>query len=435
MPNGPLEAVVRHIRTLTAQPPAVGETDGRLLGRFASRRDEAAFAELVRRHGPLVHGVCRHVLGNEHDAEDAFQATFLVLADKAASLGGLHSLAGWLHGVACRTALNARKMAMRRHKHERRAGPAAGPDDSPPSVAELRELQAILDEEIGRLPEKYRAPFVLCCLEGRSKPEAAAELGWKEGTVSSRLAQARDLLRRRLAGRGVALSAALAAYALHEWTLPGALAVEAVRGALALAMGRMAEAGSAQAVGFARGTLKGLAAARTKAAVAWVALSLATAGAGLTAYPGLVPDRSPAAPAPPITAAKAALPAAGGREEAASPNRMARRLVGMWKPPLPLPGAVGPSLIEFKDGGASEWTSNASGYRVSYRVTGEDTLVLSPAPDCAVEPREVRFRLTDDTLTLLIPGGVLRLSSIAGGHYQNWELRYPDGMILHRHAE
>ncbi|HEX4611942.1 MAG TPA: sigma-70 family RNA polymerase sigma factor, partial [Urbifossiella sp.] len=144
-----------------------GLADDELLGRFITGRDDAAFAELVRRHGARVLRVCRHALGDAHDAEDAFQATFLVLARKAAGLRGVRSLAGWLHGTAVRTAQNARRVAMRRRRREREAARPDGPP--PPDPAPLRDLQAILDEEVGRLPEKYRAPFVLCFLDGRSR--------------------------------------------------------------------------------------------------------------------------------------------------------------------------------------------------------------------------------------------------------------------------
>jgi hypothetical protein len=191
-------------------------------------------------------------------------------------------------------------------------------------------------------------------------------------------------------------------------------------------------------VAFARGALKSLAAARMKAVAAWVALGLVAAGAGFTAYPGLVSDRPTGGPAgttkPALTAVGDSVPSPPRREESDERKALARRLLGMWKPPLPL-GNSAPSLIEFKEGGTSEWTSDAAGYRVSYRVTGEDTLELFPAPDCAVEPRQVRFRLVDNTLTLLFPGGVLRLSSVAGGQYQSWELRCPEGMTLHRQGE
>src|SRR5262249_53157231 len=202
---------VRQIRRLAGEPFS-DQDDASLLNQFAVGRDERAFEMLVRRHGRLVRSVCRHVLHSEEDIEDAFQATFFVLARRAGAICKRESLASWLHGVALRVALNARKSAMRRQRRENR--PDTREPEQPVSEAALRELQAILDEEVQRLPEKLRAPFVLCCLEGKSKAEAACVLKWKEGTVSGRLARARECLRNRLTQRGVSLSAALCAVAV-----------------------------------------------------------------------------------------------------------------------------------------------------------------------------------------------------------------------------
>src|SRR5262245_59467150 len=167
---------------------AGGETDAELLGRFLDRRDEAAFALLVRRHGPMVYGVCRRLLPTDQDAEDAFQATFLVLARKARAAAP-REVGNWLFGVARRAALLSRRSIARRRE---RVG------DVPERPATPRdELRAVLDEELSRLPDTYRTVIVLCDLEGRTRREAAAMLGWPEGTVAGRLARARELLARR----------------------------------------------------------------------------------------------------------------------------------------------------------------------------------------------------------------------------------------------
>jgi RNA polymerase sigma-70 factor (ECF subfamily) len=183
-----------------AAPGVEDPTDGQLLERFVSRRDEAAFAALVRRHGPAVRGVCRRVLGDAHHAEDASQAVFLVLTRKAASLGRRKSLAGWLRAVAYRTALKARGNVARRWACERRVVPL--PTVAPPDEVIRREVRTTLDEELSRLPECYRAPLVLCYLEGRTNEDAARELGWPAGSISYRLARGRAILRARLAHRG-----------------------------------------------------------------------------------------------------------------------------------------------------------------------------------------------------------------------------------------
>jgi RNA polymerase sigma factor (sigma-70 family) len=185
------------------EPQLAPATDRDLLRAFADRRDEAAFAALVGRHGPVVYGVCRRVLGDGPDAEDAFQAAFLVLARKPGRVGRPEQLGGWLYAVAVRCARRARAAREVRRRRERPMPdvPAPRPD---PDWADVRPM---LDEAIAALPEKLRSALVLCELEDVPRPEAAARLGVPEGTLSSRLARGKDALRRRLLKRGVALSA------------------------------------------------------------------------------------------------------------------------------------------------------------------------------------------------------------------------------------
>jgi RNA polymerase sigma factor (sigma-70 family) len=225
-----LGTVVRLARKLAGPAEGHAATDRQLLERFAAHREEWAFAVLVERHGPAVLAVCRHLL-DAHDADDAFQATFLVLARKARSVAWHESVGGWLHAVAHRIALKARGDAARRRRRERRF---AGVLPIQPAADVLgQELRAALDGELGRLPARYHQPVVLCYLEGQTVEQAARQLLCPAGTVKSRLARARELLRSRLTRRGLALSAAAVAAALGQQhahaAVPAALADATVR--------------------------------------------------------------------------------------------------------------------------------------------------------------------------------------------------------------
>jgi RNA polymerase sigma factor (sigma-70 family) len=218
MPRGSTRDVLRHLTTLCHSGVLGNLNDEQLLERFIELSDESAheaFATIVLRHGPMVFGVCTRVLRDTHAAEDAFQATFLVLARKATSVIPREKVANWLYGVAYRTASEARVRAARRRAREEKV--AAGLRVHTTDEAVHNELRAILDDELSCLPARYRGPIVLCELEGLTRQEAAQRLGVPEGTVSSRLARAKERLRDRLARRGLALpTGAVSLVAIRE---------------------------------------------------------------------------------------------------------------------------------------------------------------------------------------------------------------------------
>ena len=299
MPTDTIGGAQVRLRRFLFQAAADGASDGRLLEWFLARGDGAAFAALVRRHGPMVLGVCRRVLRDWHDAEDAFQATFLVLVRRAASIAPREAVGPWLYGVAYRTALKARVAAARRRRKERQAPADPADRAEPDGGAEWRPL---LDEELSRLPDKYRAAVVLCDLEGKSRRDAAACLRVAEGTLSSRLARARRILARRLARRGVTPGSVGAAVA----PLPGLLHTT-VEAATRFAAGQAA-AGvvSAHVAALTEGVHRAMVLAKWKAASLFLAVVLAAGvTAGLVAGPCLA-DKPAAGPA--VNVAKAEKP-------------------------------------------------------------------------------------------------------------------------------
>jgi RNA polymerase sigma factor (sigma-70 family) len=283
MAAGRSGVVRQQLQTLFSVGASGTLSDGQLLDRFRSTRGEAgerAFGVLVERHGRMVLRVCRAVLGEEHDAEDAFQATFLVLAQRAGSLRAGDSLAPWLYGVARRVASAAGKAAARRRRHETASAAFALPRAA--GAASDSGVEQSIHDEIGRLPERLRVPIVLCLLEGLSHEQAAKHLGWPLGTVKSRLASGRERLRTRLVCRGLAPAAALLAaadtIAPAAVNVPATLAQSTMLGAIRLISGKPA-AGPAVAA-LTEGALRMMFLTRLKiAAVAFAVLGVA-AGAG-----------------------------------------------------------------------------------------------------------------------------------------------------------
>ncbi len=316
MSRSALAAGVRYLRTVVASQCHQQDSDERLLHAFLVSHDEAAFAALVRRYGPMVGAVCRRVLGHEQDAEDAFQATFLILAQNAARLRKKTALASFLHGTAYRIALHAKRTAARRRKHEGRA--PARPSLDPTDELSWREVRALVDEEVGRLPEKYRSAFILCCLESVSQAEAAQRLGIKEGTLASRLSRARERLGQRLARRGVDLTAVLAAMALSGQSasaLSPMLIPSTIKAALATAAGEQLASVASPSV--AEMVKSATAAMMSKAKLATLLLLTATVltGAGAWTCRTLASPRSvdqtaepPATPSLPASGQKAETP-------------------------------------------------------------------------------------------------------------------------------
>jgi RNA polymerase sigma factor (sigma-70 family) len=276
MPTNSLRKTLDRLRHALAPSEL---TDGQLLRRFIAERDETAFAALVRRHGPLVMGVARRILGNFHDSEDVFQATFLILAQKAHSVVNRQAIPGWLYTVAYRTALEARARNDRRRRKEKQVEAMPHPETTSP---EPQDWQPVLDQELSRLPEKYRLPVILCDLEGRPRKEVERHLHLREGTLSSRLATARRLLAQRLTRRGVTLSGGALAMAMSAATaaVPPALVGATAQQALLISTGQFA-AVSSSVTNLMKAGAKAMLIAKLKATLATVTVLVVLSAGGL----------------------------------------------------------------------------------------------------------------------------------------------------------
>jgi RNA polymerase sigma-70 factor (ECF subfamily) len=308
------------------------DDDAALLERFVRGREEEVFAAILRRHGPMVFAVCRRALGNEHDVEDAFQATFLVLARKAASIGVPARLGNWLYGVAYRTAIKARSMNRQRRAREQGAGTraaAGGPDEA------LQHLRSLLDEELNRLPEQYRTAIVLCDLQGQPIKATAKALGWAQGTLASRLARGRELLRKRLVRRtgevAQAAPAALLTQAASGATIPPLLIPSTLQGALSCGVGPSGAGATSStgALSLAKGVLRSM---------LFTKLKLMAGALAMTVFLGFVLSgvagglgQAPSPPGGPEKAtAGTSLPGAADKAEDEA-DKEVKLLQGEWK--------------------------------------------------------------------------------------------------------
>ena len=282
MQTTPLTTFIQNYRWTVLAGEAAGLSDGRLLESFITCNDDAAFGALVKRHGRMVLGVCRRVLRNSHDAEDAFQATFCVLFCKAASVNPRERVGSWLHGVAYLTALKAKALVAKLHARERQMIDVPEPQAVPQTFCD--DLKSLLDQELAGLPEKYRLPIVLCDLEGKSIKTATQQLAWPQGTLAGRLARARAMLAKRLTKHGVTLSGGSLALVLAEnaWSagVPVALMVSTVKNAAMVAAGPWAPAGvvSPQVAALTKGVLKNMLLSKLKAATAMLIVTAVVGG-------------------------------------------------------------------------------------------------------------------------------------------------------------
>jgi RNA polymerase sigma factor (sigma-70 family) len=367
-------------------------TDRHLLERFVSAQDQAAFAALVQRHGPMVLGVCRRLLHDAHEAEDAFQATFLVLVHKVRSISRPELLGPWLHGVAYRTAARARQAARRRARE--RETPAM-PNGDPAVEAMWGELRVLLDEELGRLAQKYRTPLVLFYLEGKTTEEVARQIGCPKGTVLSRLARGRDRLRDRLVRRGVALSVWTLVTVLAEKAAPVAVPAVVAEGTIKAAVLTAAGQAAAGAIpatvaALTEGVLRSMFLSKLKVVAAVVlALSMAVVASVVCARWALA-DR----------------PAPAGKDEAPKDED---KIVGTW------------AFMSFEKGGQKEPEEDFKEAKLIFAADGKLTAKLPKGEkagtyklDPATKPKAITittengstilgiYKLEKDTLTVCL---------------------------------
>jgi RNA polymerase sigma factor (sigma-70 family) len=321
MATGQISEVIQHLRQTVFLPDGAGMTDGQLLSRFIETRDDDAFAALVNRHGAMVWGVCRRLLSSHHDAEDAFQATFLVLVRKAAAVLPREMVANWLYGVACMTAHRGKVAAARARRRERQVVQMPEPAVHEPDL--WADMRPLLDQELSRLPDRYRVIVILCDLEGKTRKEAARQLGLREGTVASRLARARAMLAKRLTRHGLTVSVATLAAILSQKaasaSVPGSVMTSTIRAATLVAAGQTALARlvSTSVAALTEGVLKAMLLAKLRIAAALV-LMFVIMGAGASRL------------ILPTLAAAQAEPDQGRGKDALPKNPVMLKLQGTW---------------------------------------------------------------------------------------------------------
>ncbi|MGH7171378.1 MAG: sigma-70 family RNA polymerase sigma factor [Gemmataceae bacterium] len=381
MPRSPLADVMRHIHALAERTSGTVPPDRHLLERFLHQRDEAAFAVLVRRHGGMVLSVARRILHDAHAAEDIFQSTFLTLARRAASIRKHEALSSWLYGVAARLALQARRQEARRKERERAA--AAPPSEDVTEAVAWRELGAVLDEELARLPEKYRTPLVLIYFAGLTQEAAASQLGWSKGTLRRRLERGKQLLHARLLRRGVSLSLGLLTTAIAQSAASAALPPLLVERTVTEAIKVVA----AQTTGWLVGTIL-----LTRAKLALALGLLVATGAGLAVLP--MASRQPAEEKP----AESAPPRA---QEAKQPR------VDRFGDPLPQGAITRLGTMRFRHG---------NGLSVAFTADGKS--LLTAGSDRAIRTWD------------LASGRLLREQRLPPGDFTAVAVLSPDGRFL-----
>jgi RNA polymerase sigma factor (sigma-70 family) len=393
MGGGHIGSALRRLRGLLGAECAGGPTDGELLRRYVHAHDELAFDTLLRRHGPMVLGVCRRLLPNGHDVDDAFQATFLVLLRRARSISDGERVGNWLYGVAYRVALRARDQAARRRARQRLLSDMPVEDARDPSAEQ--EVRALLDEEVMRLPDRYREAVVCCYLQGRTQEEAARVLGWPKGTVATRLNRARELLRRRLVRRGLTLSAG--ALILTLTPPPAAGAVPPGLLAATVRLGGASHGGAAVPAGVAAladMALRPLALTYLKTAVAGALVALTVVGGGTFAG-RLGPSAGASREDGPVSEARAqAVPAARGA--AALPvNRQAVTVVAVA---ISRAGQTPSAADVYSPGrtGQPDPCGEASGFRGRFGQVITLTITLDGNPAASVSRAEALYPCRHD---------------------------------------
>jgi RNA polymerase sigma factor (sigma-70 family) len=375
-------------------PDRAAPTDGQLLTSFREHRDGAAVAALVRRHGPMVWGVCRRMLRGHQDAEDAFQATFLVLVQKAATLSDPEMVGNWLYGVAHQTAVRMRALAARRAVRERQV--AVMPEPTAAAQHVWDDLAPILDEELARLPPKYRALLVLCQLEGKTLKEVAGQLAIPLGTVASRLATARAMLARRLSRRGIVVSGALLGAVLSSPAasagVPAPVVSSTIGTATLLAVGQgLAGAVSPTVAALVRGVTKAMFTSKIKSVLAVaLVLSLVLSGGGVAVRLLAGPAAEPQQPARGGLAA--ANPADTRQSTAAAARKELDRLQGTWR----VVGAeeAGKQIHE-EDLKAAKETFVIKGGKMTYCRDGKVEITMKITLDPAQTPKEIDLAFLD----------------------------------------